>query len=535
MSPQFNAKTITTKARTFADGFTTGQRAVVIVAVLGLLLGAFALSRYLSQPDWAPLYGGLSGEDASAITEQLDSSGVPYQLADNGTAILVPQEQVYSTRIDLAAAGLTGGTDGNGPGWELLDEQGITATEFQQNVAYQRALSGELSKTLKAMSGVEDAVVQLAIPEQSVFSEEEDTPTASVLLKLKPGTELTDGQVQSVTQLVAGSVANLSPDDVTVTDQSGELLSGSGGGVGGSATDAGATDTQRAAFEARMNKAVEDVLNMVVGPNNSKVQVNATLNFDETQTTSKNYNQEDPPPQPLEEATVSEEYSGSGANNGGTLGQQVPTPLASAGGNGTYNREQSTVNNAVNETISKVNQAPGKVERMTAAVVLNSGAPNTITPGQASQLVTNALGLDPARGDTVQVNVLPFDTSAATAAQKALDEAASKERTAGYISLAKQVALALLIIIAAIVFLIRRRRKQQELEEEEARIEATASDLPEGYVMQQQQAIGDTQQLALAREADLSRDRMRDEVSAMVDNQPDDVAAMLQGWLADRK
>ncbi len=399
-------------------------------------------------------------------------------------------------------------------------------------MAYQRALSGELSRTLEAMAGVEDAVVQLAIPEPSVFSEEEDNPTAAVLLKLTAGTEMADSQVQSVTNLVAGSVANLSPDDVTVTDQNGELLSGGSGG-GGAAGDASATDSQTAAFEARMNKSVEDVLNAVVGPNNSKVQVNATLNFDDTETTSKTYNQETPPPQPLERATVNETYTGGGANAGGTLGQEVPTPLASGAGNGNYSREQETVNNAVNESISKINEAPGTVERMTAAVVLNSDKANGLTTQTASALVSQALGLDTARGDTVTVSVLPFDTSAAEAAQKALDEQASAERTAGYLNLAKQVGLALLVLIAVIIFLRRRKKKLQE--EEEARIEATASDLPEGYVMQQQGALGGNQQLALAQEADLSRDRMRDEVSAMVDNQPDDVAAMLQGWLAERK
>lgn len=534
MSPQFNTKTITTKARTFASGFTAGQRAVVIVAVLGLLLGAFALSRYLSQPTWAPLYGGLNGEDASAIIEQLNTDGVPYKLANNGTAILVPQEQVDSERINLAAAGLTGAASGTSDGWSLLDEQGITATEFQQNVAYQRALSGELSNTLEAMSGVDDAVVQLAIPEQSVFSEEQDNPTASVLLKLAPGTNLSDSQVQSITHLVGGSVANLSPDDVTVSNQSGELLSSSGGGAGAASSDAAATDNQTAAFEARMNKSVEEILNAVVGPNNSKVQVNAVLNFDDKESTAKRYDQATPPPQPLKEAQVEERYTGGAAGAGGTLGTEVPTPLASGSGSGDYERTQSTVDNAVNETIEKVKAAPGGVERLTAAVVLNqSAAGGTLTPAVASQLVTNALGLDPTRGDAVQVSVLPFDESAAEEAQKALDEAASAERMAGYLSLAKQVGLALLILIAVILFL--RARKKKRLEEEEARIEATASDLPEGYVLQQQGAIGGNQQLALAQEADLSRDRMRDEVSAMVDNQPDDVAAMLQGWLAERK
>jgi flagellar M-ring protein FliF len=533
LSPQFNAKAVTTRARTFASGFTAGQRAVVIVAVLGLLLGGYALSKYLSQPSWAPLYGGLSGEDASAITDQLTSDGVSYKLADNGTAILVPKDQVYSERIKLAAAGLSGGASGGSKdGWALLDDQGITATEFQQNVAYQRALSGELSNTLEAMDGVDNAVVQLAIPEPSVFSDEKDTPTASVLLKLTAGNELSDSQVQSVTHLVAGSVPNMSADDVTVSDQNGDLLSGSGDGAGGAANDASQTDSQTAAFESRMNQSVENVLNAVVGANNSKVQVNATLNFDDQNTTTKSYSQTTPTPPPLSEANVTEQYNGNGANAGGVLGTQFPTPLASASGAGSYLRNQTTVNNAVNTSVAEVKAAPGKVQRMTVAVVLNSKTAGSLNTATASQLVSSALGLDPARGDAVNVSVLPFNTTAADAAKKALADQAGAERTASYLSLAKQVGLALLVLIAVIIFL--RRRKKRLQEEEEARIEATASDLPEGYVLPQQ-GIGGSQQLALAQEADLSRDRMRDEVSAMVDNQPDDVAAMLQGWLAERK
>ncbi|GLY27017.1 flagellar basal-body MS-ring/collar protein FliF [Kineosporia sp. NBRC 101731] len=533
MSPQFNAKAVTTRARTFANGFTAGQRAVVIIGVIALLMAAFALSKYLSQPNWTPLYGGLSGEDANAITEQLNTDGVPYQLADSGTAILVPQEQVYSERIKLAAAGLAGAANGSsGEGWSLLDDQGITATEFQQSVAYQRALSGELGKTLEAMNGVDKAVVQLAIPEESVFAEETRKPTASVLLKLKPGTELADGQVQSITQLVGGSVANLSPDDVTVTDQNGELLSGSGSGAGSAANDASQTDNQTATFESRMNKSVENVLNAVVGPNNARVQVNATLNFDTQKTTSKTYTQSDPAPPPLSEAEVNEKYSGTGAAAGGTLGQTLPTPLNAGGGTGDYNRIQSTVNNAVNQSVAEIKAAPGKVERMTVAVVLNSKTAGAMNTNTASQLVTNALGLDPARGDSVQVSVLPFDTTAADAASKALEAQASAERTAGYLGLAKQTGLTLLVLVVVLIFL--RRRKKRRIEEEEARIEATASDLPDGMLLSPQ-ALAHNQQLALAQEADLSRDRMREEVSAMVDNQPDDVAAMLQGWLAERK
>ncbi len=129
---------LTNRAKGFMEGFTPGQRSVVIVAAIALLMGAFALSRWVSQPSWAPLYGNLTGEDASAVTEQLNADGIQYKLADGGATILVPQDQVYDERVALSGKGLPSGEGSDG--WSLLDKQGITATDFQQNIAYQRAI-----------------------------------------------------------------------------------------------------------------------------------------------------------------------------------------------------------------------------------------------------------------------------------------------------------------------------------------------------------------------------------------------------------
>src|SRR5689334_3316192 len=228
------------RAKGFMEGFTPGQRSVVVVAAIALLMAAFALSRWVSQPNWTPLFGSLSGSDASAVVEQLNADGVKYKLADGGATVLVPQDQVYNERIALSGKGLPAGTGTDG--WSLLDKQGITATDFQQNVAYQRAIEGELAKTLMAMDGVQNAVVHLAVPKKDVFAEETDKTTASVLLAVSPGTDLSLDQVQSVSHLVAGSVAGLDPNDVTVTDQTGKMLSGGGiAGGAGSAGSAGAS------------------------------------------------------------------------------------------------------------------------------------------------------------------------------------------------------------------------------------------------------------------------------------------------------
>jgi flagellar M-ring protein FliF len=515
------------KAKGFMAGFTPGQRSIVIVAILGLLMGAFALSRWAAQPTWAPLYGNLSGTDANAIVDQLNTDGVTYKLADGGTTILVPQSKVAAERISLAGKGLTGGNGSSTDGWSILDKQGITATDFQQNIAYQRAIEGELSKTLEAMNGVNTAIVHLAVPKKDVFTSETDKTTASVLLNVQPGTTLTTEQVNSITHLVAGSVAGLDPGNVTVTDQTGKMLSNTTSGAG----NAGQTDEQTASFEERMSAKVQAVLDSVVGTGHSAVQVSAQLDFNNTDTTSETFATATPTPPPLSQATVQEQYSGNGANTGGTLGQILPTPIVTASGSGSYVRNQSTVNNAVGKTVQKVITAPGQVQRMTVAVVLDSKTAGALNPAQVQQIVANSVGLNTARGDTVQVSTLPFDTTASAAATKELAAAAKAQKTGQYLQLAKKVAIALLILIIFIV-LMRRRKKDEPV------VDASASDLPQPAMILNPApppALSAGAQLAITQQADISRDRMRDEVAALVDSQPDDVAQMLQGWLAERK
>lgn len=515
------------RAKQVLAGFTPGQRGVVAVAVLALALGAFALTRWVAQPAWGPLYGNLDLTDSSAVTEQLQAQGVQYKLADGGATVLVPQSQVYDLRVSLSGKGLPAST-GQG-GYSLLDQQGITATDFQQNVAYRRALEGELSKTLGAIDGVRVAVVHLALPKKDVFATEADTPTASVLLSLQPGTTLDSRQVMSVTHLVAGSVEGLSPDDVTVSDSTGRMLSVSGTGAGGGPV-AGDNDSQTAQYEQRLGTAVQDMLDQVLGAGNAVVRVNALLDYDATDTTTERYLTETAPP--LSEATVKETYAGNGAGAGGTLGQTGNVP-AVAGTGGSYGRDQRTVNNAVGKVVERSQAAPGKVDRLTVAVAVNAAAKGAVSPADVQALVSNAVGLDAARGDAVQVTKLPFDTAAADAAAKELAAAEAAQKTAGYLELGKKAGLALLVLVVGLVMFLRRRKGGS--------VEASASDLPyDDYYVQQPLAAlgsGEQQQPALpsAEQTAFERDKVRDEVSALVDSQPEDVAAVIQGWLNERQ
>src|SRR3954464_5912156 len=272
------------RARSTFSTISLGQKVVIGLLLLGLLLGGFFFFRWITAPTQAPLFSNLASTDASAIVDELNAQGVAYELTDGGQTIMVAKDSVYDLRLAMSGKGLPAGQD---TGYALLDEQGITTSEFQQQVTYQRALEGELSKTLEALDGVNSAVVHLAIPKDDVFATDQKDPTASVLLDLKPGSKLSGEQVQAVTNLVSSSVEGMAPEQVTVADSSGAVLSAAGEGITAAAGDAQSQAEQD--YEARLAANAQTILDTIAGPGNAKVSVRADLDFDKTNTTSESY------------------------------------------------------------------------------------------------------------------------------------------------------------------------------------------------------------------------------------------------------
>ncbi|MGN6302183.1 MAG: flagellar basal-body MS-ring/collar protein FliF, partial [Angustibacter sp.] len=177
---RFDPKDLLARVGRLFSGFTPGQRVVTGVAALAVVVGAALFVSWVSKPTYAPLFTGLSSTDAAAVTAKLTEAGEPYQLADGGQTVMVPQADVYQQRIDLAGQGLPAGTDGT-QGYSLLDKQSMTSSDFQQKVTYQRALEGELAKTVESINGVHAAVVHLAVPQDDVFTPDAAQPPGSVL------------------------------------------------------------------------------------------------------------------------------------------------------------------------------------------------------------------------------------------------------------------------------------------------------------------------------------------------------------------
>ncbi|MFQ1000318.1 flagellar basal-body MS-ring/collar protein FliF [Modestobacter sp. SSW1-42] len=509
------------RVKTLLATISIGQKIVIGLLLAGLLLGGFVFTRWITAPTLSPLFSNLASADASAIVEELTAQGVPYQLADGGGTIMVAQDQVYDLRLAMSGKGLP---EGNETGYSLLDKQGITTSEFQQQVSYQRALEGELSSTLKALDGVRSAVVHVAMPKDDVFATDEGEPTASVLLDLAPGTRLAGEQIQAVTHLVSSSIQGMTPESVTVADSTGAVLSAAGETAGGASGDAQAEAEQ--AQEARLAANAQKVLDPVLGPGKSVVSVRADLDFSKRDTTTESYSY-NPDTPALSETNTTETYTGTAGAVGGVLGAE--DTAGQAGGDSAYDKTSTTSNNAVDKTVETVTAAPGATQRLTVSVALDQAAAGALNQQQVQDLVSTAVGLDPARGDAIQVAVMAFDTTAAEQAAADLAAEREAEASAQMWSMIKTGGIALGIALLVLVVWLRSRRNREEYEELE-------DDEPLYDERIQVESIRDPElDDRAAQLANAQREKVRGEISEMVSDRPDEVATMLRGWFAESK
>jgi flagellar M-ring protein FliF len=440
--------------------FTVGQRTIAIIGVAVLVVGAIALGAWFTRSTYSPLFSGLNGSDASAIVDQLDADGVAYQLTDGGQTILVPDSEVNAARLKAAAAGLPSLDNG---GYALLDAMGVTASEFQQNVTYKRAIEGELASTIESIKGVRTASVKLAIPEKSVFVSEKQDPTASVFIDTESGVSLSTDQVQAITHLTAASVDGLTPENVSVVDADGTVLSAVGTGTTGN------SDQQASTYEDRVRDAVQTMLDRVVGVGNATVVVAASMSLQSGQRVAETFTVPEDAPV-LTEDSSKQNYAGDGTGTGtGVLGADsiaVPTDTATTGTG--YTSETSTKTNAINKVTETTQIPAGEVERQTVSVAVDKDAAAGMTAATLEGLVAAAAGIDEDRGDAVKVELVTFAKVDSGTAASALEEARASELQGSItqiITTAVPVAgviIVLIILMSGIRAGAKRRQKQAE-------------------------------------------------------------------------
>ncbi|CAI1503701.1 flagellar basal-body MS-ring/collar protein FliF [Serratia entomophila] len=419
----------------------TNPKIPLLVAASAAIAIVVALLLWVKSPDYRVLYSNLNDRDGGAIVTQLTQMNIPYRFAENGAALLIPAEKVHETRLRLAQQGLP---KGGAVGFELLDQEKFGISQFSEQINYQRALEGELSRTIESLGPVQNARVHLALPKPSLFVREQKSPSASVTLTLQPGRALDDGQINAIVYMVSSSVAGLPPGNVTVVDQAGRLLTQSDG----AGRDLNAAQLKYASeVESRFQRRIEAILAPMLGSNNVRAQVTAQIDFATREQTDEEYQ---PNQQPNKAAVRSQQTSLSEQIGGpqvggvpGALSNQPNAPAtapietakpnaagnnaaqpnaANAGGNsanrGPQNtRRDETTNYEVDRTIRHTQQKAGAVQRLSVAVVVNDrgvdkdGKPQPMSKERLAQiesLVREAMGYSSSRGDTLNVTNTPF-------------------------------------------------------------------------------------------------------------------------------
>ena len=424
-------------------------RIPLIVAAAAVVAIVIAMVLWAKQPSYSVLYNNLSDEDGGAIVTQLTQMNIPYRFAENGGALMVPEANVHELRLRLAQQGLP---KGGSVGFELLDKEKFGISQFSEQVNYQRALEGELARTIESLGPVKTARVHLAMPKPTLFVREQKAPSASVTLTLQPGRALDEGQIQAIAHMVSSSVAGLPPGNVTVVDQAGRLLTRS------DAAGRDLNDAQlkyAAEVEARYQQRIEAILNPILGQGNVHAQVTAQINFDTSEQTDEKYQPNANPsntairsrqtstsdqsgspypggvpgalsnqPAPANTAPVTTPnnnaangQNANGQNNAANNATQATSTAASA--TPTNSRRDDTVNYELDRTIRHTKMNVGDVQRLSVAVVVNYRADdkgkaialNEQQLKQIEDLTREAMGYSQNRGDSVNVVNSQFNTT----------------------------------------------------------------------------------------------------------------------------
>ena len=424
-----------TQARDIWGKISPNQRFALFGVTFVTIVGMIALLIWVQRPKYNVLYSWLEEDDARNIVTELEANKIPYQLEQNGSVILIPSTEVPETRLTLAGKGLP---RTSGVGYEIFDKVNIGVTDFVQKVNYRRALEGELARSIETIRNVDKVRVHLVIPEEKLFSEDQKKPTASVMLKLRPSAELDQKQILGVTHLVASSIEGLEPENITIVDSYGNLLSMV------TAVDPMVKLTAhqlelRQRLEEYLTTKVQSLLNGVLGTGNSIVRISAEIDFKKIDHTTRTF---DP----------------TTAVRGEQREENVQTNDQEKSSTST---ETSITNFEVNEIMEHVIQEAGNIHRLTVAVFVNEafqmiapspGEDPVPTRVQRTQqeldnialIVQNSVGYDPLRGDQVAINQFEFDTSQVDQERDALEQA---ERREFWYNVSQKVLLVISILI----------------------------------------------------------------------------------------
>lgn len=547
------------KSLEWMNRLRANPRIPLLIAGAAAIAIIVAMVLWAKQPDYRVLYSNVSDQDGGAIVTQLTQMNIPYRFSETGGAIEVPADKVHELRLRLAQLGLP---KGGAVGFELLDQEKFGISQFSEQVNYQRALEGELARTIETLGPVKSARVHLAMPKPSLFVREQKSPSASVTVNLAPGRAMDEGQISAVVHLVSSAVAGLPPGNVTLVDQSGRLLTQSNT----SGRDLNDAQLKYAAdVEGRVQRRIEAILSPIVGNGNVHAQVNAQIDFDNKEQTEEQYHPNGNPSEAVmrsRQLNESEQVGGPypGGVPGALSNQPAPANNAPITANAPQNGQQnqnaqqttstSTANSAgprntqrnettnyeVDRTIRHTKMNVGDVQRLSVAVVVNyrtlaDGKPLPLNADQLKQiedLTREAMGFSQQRGDTLNVVNSQFN---------ATDESAGELpfwQQQAFIDQLMTAGRWLLVLIVAWILWRKAVRPQLVRREEERKAlleNAQTRQMPEEEAVEVRLSKDEQTQQRRANQR-LSAEVMSQRIREMSDNDPRVVALVIRQWMS---
>ncbi|MEM7324496.1 MAG: flagellar basal-body MS-ring/collar protein FliF [Actinomycetota bacterium] len=538
---------------------TGPQRLTLGLAFFATVMSIFFVASATGGTAMGTLYADLEPETAAAVTTELDSRGISYELMGGGRIINVPADQVHQLRLDMAAMNLPAGSDG----WSLLDDMAITATTGDRTIAYQRAMQGELAKTISVIDGVSSATVHLVIPERDILVDDGKQASASVLL-VTGSANLSPTQVTAIVNLVASSVEGLSTDQVSVTNDAGQVLAAPGDSSGSLGIESDIQFRASRQFETNLENRLEELLTRIVGIGAAQVTVSAELDYDTTMVTSETHTpiqSEDGTQLLTRDTTRLEEYRGEDvvADEEGELEIELPDETLEGEEAGfdeavRYGLDEKDRIYIVDRVVTNAESAPGAIRSLSVAVVLDEAVVDAGRLPEIEQTISAAAGVRADRGDALAVSLLPVD-EAVKAALVAQSESAELAGSTGggldLVGLLRTVGTVVIAVVALIfgVKYISRGPRRELIETinldaleagggaggDEARaaaeLEAGEAAAAEAAALAEAQAEAEAKRVEEAAELAEIAAGAEEQLQSLIANQTDEVAGVLKQWL----
>jgi flagellar M-ring protein FliF len=511
------------RAKELFSGLETRSQLTLIGGLVAVIATFFFLYSFASKPSYSTLASNLTPSDTGSAEKALAAAGVTYKTDSGGTQISVLASQLSQARVALAEKGVL---NGGHVGFEIFDQSKLGATDFQQKVDYQRALEGEIARTIEQIQGVQTAQVQLVLPDDTLFADEQSKASAAVLVS--GGSTLDSSTVRGIASLVASSVKGLASDKVTITDETGALLWPTEGGAG--SASAHTKLEADSLYASQVASQINALLTSTLGPGKAIARVHADLNVDQTTVDKVTYGKKSIAlQQDLSQETLK---STGGANATLPAGTTTNTNAAGsyaagangAGGNSNYNHKTDQTTFGVDKTIQRSVVAPGSVNKLDVALVVDQSIP----AAQVTQLqksVASLAGITPARGDTIAVSRIAFAKQEPATAAK---ESPVASLMANPLGLAKKVLLGL----GALIFLFMMRRALKRREGEASVPEPTwLREIEGGMTVAELEAAPAMPALP---SADVERrDQAREAVEEIANNKPEAIAHQVAAWMKE--